>query len=398
MSIARYIDCCLNRVPSAMHENESIAVSNEIPAKVHKQLEVFAKGAGKTSEPNVNTIKLALNMCGWESSIGSAPVNLYSGEDKYVSFHIYEMSPLLLDMVSDLRMKYGKRVGLSFDFGAKYLTISSADQKFLTELRENFPYTEVSTDAQEGIIQSNKIYDIETGNQWSSFMIDSPVINLPTLTVTSPSGNSVTIQIHNHEGIIRSQKMWTFFYKNGLQEAAKEVVNGGIKKKEYTQKEKEFLSRAGTCPVCERAVERRDDGMIMRHGWRQSVYEIAPPCFGWGYSPWEVSPQGAIDFLKNIETIYLPETKARLANLIKSPPDRYFNQNYKSYNWMNQAQKESRGIKEFFIRGVDDMWGYHYKRHIDEIENTISEYNKVIPEFKRRISSWKPTKFWHEEK
>ncbi len=389
MNVSRYIVCCL--------EHDSIAVSNEIPARVYKQIEVFAKGAGKTSEPNATVIQSALRVCGWESSAGSATVNLYSGnEEKYVSFNIYEMSPLLLDAVSDLRIKYGKKPSLSFDFGSRYLSIGSADRNFLAELRENLPCTAPSTDAQEGIIQSNKIYEINTSNGWSSFLIDTPVIKLPTLTVTSPDGNSITIQILNHEGTVKSQKLWTFLYKNGLKDNAIEAIKYGVKNKEYTQKEKEFLSRAGICPVCERAVERRDDGMIMRHGWKQSIYEIAPPCFGWGWKPWEISPDGAIAFLNNIETIYIPEANERLDKLIKSPPEKYYNQNYKSYNWMNQAQKEARGIKEFFVKGVDDMWKHHYNRHIEEIKNIISEYKSIIPVFKSRISGWKPSKFWHE--
>lgn len=71
----------------------------------------------------------------------------------------------------------------------------------------------------------------------------------------------------------------------------------------------------GTCPVCFESVAVRSGDMVL-HGYRRpGSGSVSGRCFGLGYPPFEVSPEGTIAYLKEIE-----REKKAVAEKIRSIP------------------------------------------------------------------------------
>jgi hypothetical protein len=68
------------------------------------------------------------------------------------------------------------------------------------------------------------------------------------------------------------------------------------------------LKNTGTCAICGQNVKLDIAGKIVNHGYIVAEREFKGYCEGWGRKPWEISPQGAIDYITN----YLTPTKLRL--------------------------------------------------------------------------------------
>lgn len=58
------------------------------------------------------------------------------------------------------------------------------------------------------------------------------------------------------------------------------------------------LENTGTCPICGKNFKLDGSGKIISHGYVVQWHQHNGSCFGVGKLPWELSPQGAIDYVK----------------------------------------------------------------------------------------------------
>lgn len=80
--------------------------------------------------------------------------------------------------------------------------------------------------------------------------------------------------------------------------AAKKDAIKGRKPSDTPRKTKiRTLDNTGTCPCCGRNVKLRYDSRMVDHGFNLRYGFRNGNCFGVGKLPWEVSPQGKIDFI-----------------------------------------------------------------------------------------------------
>jgi len=128
-----------------------------------------------------------------------------------------------------------------------------------------------------------------------------------------------------------SDRFWTFAYKAGLKELANDfLTNMGAEVVQNVLKpvDPRTLENTGTCPCCFRNTKMIKTRM-MRHGWavsgqrQRGVWGLTwhtGPCFGVGYEPFEISPEGTKDYLKQAIEPQLKSIEKNLARL-KSRPD-----------------------------------------------------------------------------
>lgn len=83
--------------------------------------------------------------------------------------------------------------------------------------------------------------------------------------------------------------------------AAKKDAIKGRKPSTTPRKTKErTLENTGTCPVCGRNIKLRYDSRMVDHGYTLRYGFRNGKCAGVGKLPWEVSPQGRIDFISGL--------------------------------------------------------------------------------------------------
>lgn len=70
------------------------------------------------------------------------------------------------------------------------------------------------------------------------------------------------------------------------------------------------LENTGTCPVCSRNIKLRYDDAMVDHGFTLRYGFRNGKCSGVGKLPWEVSPQGKIDFISGL-VAYRAEVAAK---------------------------------------------------------------------------------------
>lgn len=127
-----------------------------------------------------------------------------------------------------------------------------------------------------------------------------------------------------------SERFWTFAYRSGLKEAAKDFLGRlGEQVVDTIMRPTSMrsLENTGTCPVCDVNVKLLN-GRMIRHGWQvggqrqRGVLYMSwhtGPCFGTGYEPWETSPVGKREFLAQQVRPMLQKSKEWLSLLQARP-------------------------------------------------------------------------------
>lgn len=73
------------------------------------------------------------------------------------------------------------------------------------------------------------------------------------------------------------------------------------------------LENTGTCPICGKSFKLDDSGKIVSHGYVVQWHQHNGSCFGAGKPPWELSPQGAINYVNE----YCLWQKLRIEDLLQ---------------------------------------------------------------------------------
>ena len=395
--VARYLLSCVDYSPLAstpVVEEAIIEVKpierKEVSKEVIKQIEVFAKGGGKTSKPDINVFIEALKLCGFSVEYGKNwNLKLFSEKDGYVSLpYSYDVSKAFSEAYNA-----GNKLFFDTDYSnnTAILLLARDLQYFFDNKLVCFFF---DSDHVAGTLEISGKGEIEQGQKLQSVLVNMPQLILPTLIITAPNGKSFEAKSRS-DYIFACPTAWKFLYENKLDEAAKAVLAQGFEKP-LSDEEVLELSRSGLCPICLRYIERREDGAIMRHGWRSRQYtQLQPPCFGWGKPPWEKSPNGAVQYLEHLVKEYIPSIKKELKDILETPPESYIN--YEARNYTPQ-QREKFKIKTSWVRNSEDhdKWEKNYKAHINELKYEIAYAESLIPVLKKRIAEWKEQPFWFE--
>ena len=191
-----------------------------------------------------------------------------------------------------------------------------------------------------------------------------------------------------------SARFWTFAYKSGLKEAARNFLEGmgtDVVQNILKPVDPRTLINTGTCPACFRNT-KLVQGRMMRHGWRvggrrqrgvTGMSWHSGPCFGVGYEPFEVSPQGTKDFLKQVVLPAIAQSKKNLAFLETRPVLR---------------KESSRGsyVHGKYVREMEEIQPTHYdydRFHESEmwkVNQLLKMQEDERDMLSARIAAWKP--------
>ncbi len=148
------------------------------------------------------------------------------------------------------------------------------------------------------------------------------------------------------------------------------IVKGRKPSTEPRKTEERTLENTGTCPVCGKNVKMDANGKMVAHGFTIRYGFQEGNCFGVGYKPVEVSPEGMIayvEMLRRVRTLRT-ELKAKLEN--ERPA-------------LMTNQRPPQKI-------VDGDSGYQHilNNRVNEIEGELRFIEKSIEMFTGRIENW----------
>jgi hypothetical protein len=240
--------------------------------------------------------------------------------------------------------------------------------------------------------------------------LDGAWYGMPGWTITTPKGSVTFTNKISYSGKVipftesAPEKVWSLLYKSGLKDAAKGVLDSfGHETVERALRPSTFrkLDGTGTCPCCFGNVKLREGGRIMRHGWsvasahgrrrQRGAYGLTwhtGPCMGFGFPPFEVSPEGTKEFLRTQVLPAIAQLKKDLV-LLRERPDRI------TIGFSSSGEKEtvSRDTTEKvwvspggYISKYENVLRTAIRETEREIEHV--QQNKEILE--EKIKTWKP--------
>jgi len=160
-----------------------------------------------------------------------------------------------------------------------------------------------------------------------------------------------------------------------------QVVKGRKPSDKPRQTPERTLENTGTCPCCGRNIKLMSNGTMVEHGFTIKSGFRNGNCFGVGFKPWEVSPEGAIAMIKSDES--------RIAH------DREFLINLQTTNTLKVKARGSYGVfPKFDLIELTEENSKEFERHrsiqIANTENLIEFLMKSIEINTNRVENWKP--------
>ena len=237
-------------------------------------------------------------------------------------------------------------------------------------------------------------WDIENGlNRWR-VVTHGWYMGVPAYTFTSAKGVVLTVPLGvDSRGRIADPdktpmpSFWTWAYKNGLQEAAKEALTEAVVAPKPLAPGDRTLDNTGHCAACLANVKLSHD-TIMRHGWSvqgdrgRGQYGNSwhtGPCIGAGYLPWELSPKGAEVYLAQL--VGIGEQLQRKLQNLRGNPKEIPNVRYREY---------SRVVQKKVLVETDSEYKDILKLLIEQQEQDLRYLDKDITDLKTRIGAWVP--------
>jgi hypothetical protein len=149
------------------------------------------------------------------------------------------------------------------------------------------------------------------------------------------------------------------------------------------------LTNTGTCPVCEGNFKRNGTGLV-HHGYTRPGDGMQHgDCFAVGYLPWELSPQGAQDYLQVCLRPHLDGAKAHLIVLQSGEVKKFFKQVRDP-----MAGPGVWNAPKITVEVTRESDAYEFesilKSKIYETERDIAWTEREITRFETRIANWKP--------
>jgi len=220
-------------------------------------------------------------------------------------------------------------------------------------------------------------------------------VGVPGWKLTAPNGKSVQLLLPMDDraelappGNTKMPRLFTFGYKNGLQEAAQDLLAqmGEEGAEAVLPKSQRTRENTGTCPVCFGNYKLKYGKMVL-HGYTRppswgggrSYGPHHGECFGVGYPPYELSAEGCQAYLDKALKPSLKKARGYLRDLQSGKITQL------------EVQERRRGRNMETIGPDDDRWDqaldtalWHAKRSVDGLEVEIDRFGKLI-------KSWSPS-------
>jgi hypothetical protein len=135
------------------------------------------------------------------------------------------------------------------------------------------------------------------------------------------------------------------------------------------------LENTGTCSCCGMNVKLKD-GKIVQHGYTIKYGWQSGVCFGRGYVPIEVSPEGAVAYNEELGNL-LVRINRNKTNLIAKRPDLEIRDRY--------TAKVTATLKD-----GDDKYDRVLEGRVREMESEIRQIEYEITIFTKKIATWTP--------
>ncbi len=275
---------------------------------VSKLLEVMSQGAGKTSTLSFSLLRDTLRVLGWD-------VEMLEGFAKLSSHEQFERHPQVKSWLDRHNAKAWGYAGVKEPQHFWFASQEDAERGY-----QNFPVkisAVPSTNLDTLTVSQVRRPQQDDQHRWVIATFGWS-LGVPALKFTSKSGSVLiaNMSVDSYGRIADPEKtqvpsFWTWGYKNGLQQAAKDALAGSVLSPKPLAVGDRTLDNTGTCPACMRNIKLFHE-KVMRHGWNvqggrsrgqygQSWH--TGPCFGVGYDPWEVSPQGGVDYAEYLRKV-----------------------------------------------------------------------------------------------
>lgn len=145
------------------------------------------------------------------------------------------------------------------------------------------------------------------------------------------------------------------------------------------------LTNTGTCPVCGGNFKREAGGGIHHHGFeRPGDGMLHGSCFGVGYQPWELSPQGAQDYLDKAILPHLASARDGLRHLQSGRVTKLYDQKFK---W--EGSRQVRVSVDVTFESDAVRFTQLLKRAQDDAEADIRRTEATAAGFEARIQAWR---------
>lgn len=331
---------------------------------------------------DIDAVKEALPLLGWdledvivpfpvdgEKAAGQLrPILMKHGLGKYDYFHGGLKEEKVLYLLAD---KDGK--GLFDDIKA-----------FVTE-----GSTPASIKLGEVVLKGLKLEREGQAGRWLIKFMESWV-GVEGWTVKTPKGSVTFTPKMSYTGRMEplvekgSDRFWTFAYKAGLKEAATTFLNSmGTEVVQNILKPVDMrtLQNTGTCPACFMNA-KLVKGTMIRHGWavsgrrQRGVWGLtfhSGPCFGVGYQPFELSPEGTKAYLRDALIPAIAQMEDKIGKL-KSRP-------------LKLTIERNRKVEE--IDQSHEDYDRHLKTQLSQAEQTMKAMEQEHEDLKARINTWK---------
>jgi len=368
--------------------------SSTLSLAVYRLLEVMAKGAGKTSTLDIHLLAETLGAIGW--SVKPTP-----GFARLTTHRQLDNHPVIQSWLARHRAETWGYDGVKEPKEVWFDSQESAESGYKSFPVQVSPIP--STDISDLTVHHVNSPSRSRSDRWIIWTMGW-TMGVPTFTFTSKSGSEVTISMSvDYRGRIADPNktpmpsFWTWAYKNGLQQDAQEILSSIaiVPKKPATLTDR-TLDDTGTCPACMTNVKMAR-GRIMRHGWSVQGHRgrgqygyswHSGPCFGVGYEPWEVSPKGAEDYVKNLDKI--------LANLNQLIQDlRSGTREIRNPRYDPKSFSGSRVPKT--LTPSDPSYDKALRTLIDMKTMEVNQVTIEISRTDARIASWEPKPLYGKE-
>ena len=204
-------------------------------------------------------------------------------------------------------------------------------------------------------------------------------IGVDGFDVTSPSGKTFrllpdgnTFETHNKIQF----HLYKFFPWLYNETEFKQQVLDALGMGEHIPAALRSRDSTGTCPVCFHNVKIRQNRMVL-HGYTRPGYGwIEGKCFGVGYLPFELSPEGSKDFITKALEPHLTGLEKYLQDLKSGKATKFT----RTRGTWNKTTEE--------ITPEHPRWKQHLESAIHSTEYDISTTKSQIEQYKNEIAHW----------
>ena len=172
---------------------------------------------------------------------------------------------------------------------------------------------------------------------------------------------------------------------NRIKQAKAFIVKGRKPSTAPRKTEPRTLDNTGTCPICNQNTKMLGV-RIVHHGFTIKWGNRDGSCFGVGYKPIEISPEGAVDYKKMLEG-FLKSSQRGQTSLAKKVAGLEDGSIVETEEEFEKREAVHKALGRYFFQTNPTL---HYQGKLREIKSEISQSESNIRYFENTLKEWKP--------